>query len=180
MYSLDDRTKKNLPFSHLYIGLDYPGFQQFLNLRPEEEEAEPVPPENVANLGQLLVWLFGSKKNKKPPIIRSQNPDLRRLDKVLTNAEARRAIERGSSLEDAEPLAYPAKDRLRNAVLDAKNKLQNARGIVSEGYNGEEDILRTSGTVANLADELYRDLAGRHAQGQQQPTATTRLTDADV
>jgi hypothetical protein len=34
VYSLEDRTKKNLPFSHLYIGLDYSGFQQFLSLRP--------------------------------------------------------------------------------------------------------------------------------------------------
>jgi hypothetical protein len=181
VYSLNDRTKKNLPFSHLYIGLDYPGFEQFLNLRTEQEEAEaPVPDANVPNLGQLLVWLFGSKKDKKPPIIKSQNPDLRRLDRVLTNSEARRALERGSSLEDAVVLAYPAKDRLRNALLDAKSKLQTARGIVPEAYNGEEDILRTSGTVANLAEGLYQELTARRAQVQQQPTTTTRLTDADV
>jgi hypothetical protein len=181
VYSLNDRTKKNLPFSHLYIGLDYPGFEQFLNLRPEHEEAEePVPPENLANLGQLLVWLFGSRKDKKPPIIKSQNPDLRRLDKVLTKSEARRALERGSSLEDAVVLADPAKDRLRNALLDAKSKLQTARGVVPEAYNGEEDILRTSGTVANLADGLYQELAARRAQVQQQPTTTTRLTDVEL
>jgi hypothetical protein len=181
VYSLNDRTKKNLPFSHLYIGLDYPGFQQFLNLRPEDEETEePVPTENLPNLGQLLVWLFGSKKDRKPPIIKSQNPDLRRLDKVLTNSEARRAVERGTSLEDAVVLAYPAKDRLRNALLDAKSKLQGARGIVPEGYNGEEDILRTSGTVANLADGLYQELTARRAQVEKQPNTTARLTDADV
>jgi hypothetical protein len=126
------------------------------------------------------VWLFGSKKDRKPPIIRSQNPDLRRLDKVLTNSEARRALERGTSLEDAVILAYPAKDRLRNALLDAKSKLQSARGIVPEGYSGEEDILRTSGTVANLADGLYQELTARRAQVEQQPNTTARLTDADV
>ena len=63
VYSLDDRTKKNLPFSHLYIGLDYPGFQQFLNLRPEEEEAkEPY------RLRMLRIWVsfwFGCSVARK-------------------------------------------------------------------------------------------------------------------
>lgn len=181
VYSLNDRTKKNLPFSHLYIGLDYSGFQQFLNLSPEDLETDrPVPSDYLRNLGQLLVWLFGSRKDKKPPVIKSQNPDLRRLDKVLSAPEARRALERGSSLEDAVVLADPAKDRLRDALLDAKSKLQTARGIVPEAYNGEEDILRTAGTVANLASGLYDELDARRTQTQQPSTSKARLTDADL
>ncbi len=181
VYSLDDRTKKNLPFSHLYIGLDYSGFQQFLNLHPEEEETdEPVPADNVKDLGQLLVWLFGSRKDKKPSVIKSLNPDLGRLDKVLSSPEARRALQRGTSLKDAVVLADPAKDRLRNALLDAKSTFQTARGIIPEGYNGEEDILRTSGTVANLASKLYDDLEIRRGQLQKSSTSKSRLTEATL
>jgi hypothetical protein len=126
------------------------------------------------------VWLFGSRKDKKPPIIKSQNPDLRRLDKVLNSPDARRALQRGTSLEDAVVLADPPKDRLRDALLDAKSKLQTARGIVPEGYNGEEDILRTSGTVADLAAELYDDLEIRRGQVKKSSTTKSRLTDAEL
>jgi hypothetical protein len=162
VYSLNDRTKKNLPFSHLYIGLDYPGFQQFLDLRPEHEEVEePVPIANIANLGQLLVWLFGSKKDKKPSLIKSMNVDLNQLDRVLRSSEGLRALQRGTSLAQAFILSEAPKDRLRTVLLNATRQFQTIRGVVPEAYDGELDILRTSGTVADLAAELYGELAAR-------------------
>jgi hypothetical protein len=178
-YSLDDRAKKNLSFSHLYTGLDYDGFQGFLDLQSEEQEGDtPVPANKLENLKQLLIWLFGSQREKKTPIIRSQNPDLRNLDKVLKSDEARRALLRGSSLDDAVILADPAKDRLRAALLDAKSLLQTARGIVSEAYEGEEDILRTSGTVAEVADSLYKELSSEYESRRSGAKRKARLTDA--
>ena len=178
-YSLDDRAKKNLAFSHLYIGLDYDGFQSFLNLQSEEQESDtPVPPNKLENLKQLLIWLFGSQREKQTPIIRSQNPDLSNLDKVLKSNEAQRALLRGSSLDDAVILADPAKDRLRAAILDAKSLLQTARGIVSEAYEGEEDILRTAGTVAGVADDLYKELEVEYEAHRSGKKRKTRITDA--
>jgi hypothetical protein len=178
-YSLDDRAKKNLAFSHLYIGLDYDGFQGFLKLRPEEEESDrPVPANKLDNLKQLLIWLFGSQREKRAPIIHSQNPDLKNLDKVLKSEEACRALLRGSSLDDASVLADPAKDRLRAGLLDAKNLLQTARGIVSEAYEGEEDILRTSGTVAEVAEILYKELETQYEAHRSGKKTKARLTDA--
>ncbi len=162
VYSLNDRTKKNLPFSHLYIGLDYPGFQQFLNLRPEDEETEaPVPTENLPNLGQLLVWLFGSKKDKKPSLIRNMNVDLNQLEQVLRSSEGLHALQLGNSLGQAFMLSQAPKDRLRGVLLEAKRSFRTIREVVPQAYDGEEDILRTSGTVANLAAALYYDLDAR-------------------
>jgi hypothetical protein len=179
VYSPDDSIKKNLPFSHLYIGLDYDGFQQFLRLRAAEEESDtPVPKGKLANLGQLLVWLFGNRRDNKNPIIHSQNPDLRNLDKVLRSEEACRAMLRGTSLDDAVVLADPAKDRLRAALLDAKSLLQTARGIVSEAYEGEEDILRTAGTVAELADKLFQELEDERRSRRADSKLKARVKDA--
>lgn len=178
-YSLDDRERKNLSFSHLYTGLDYDGFQTFLGLRSETEESEtPVAQKRLTELGQLMVWLFGSKKDKKPAIIRSQNPDLRNLDKVLRSEEAKRALLRGSSLADSVILAEPAKDRLRSALLDSKNLLQTARGLVTEAYSGEEDILRTSGTVAEIAERLYKELSSEYETRRSGTEKKRRITDA--
>ena len=179
VYSLDDREKKNLPFSHLYTGLDYDGFQKFLSLRSESDESDkPVPEKKLKELGQLMIWLFGSKKDNKPSIIRSQNPDLRNLDKVLRSEEARRALLRGSSLDDAVIMADPPKERLRSALLDSKNLLQTARGLVSEAYEGEEDILRTAGSVADLADKLYKDMSEYEPPKAKSAKIKSRLTDA--
>ena len=180
IYALDDRERKNLPFSHLYTGLDYDGFSSFLGLRSEAEESDaPVAAEKFTELGQLMVWLFGSKKEKKSSIIRSQNPDLRNLDKVLRSEEAKRALLRGSSLDDAVILADPAKERLRAALLDSKSLLQAARGLVPEAYEGEEDILRTAGTVAELGSRLYDEMSAEY-EARRKPTGAikTRLTDA--
>jgi len=179
VYSMDDRTKKNLSFSHLYTGLDYDGFQEFLDLESEEDESSsPVPSDRLANLRQLLIWLFGSKRDSQPPVIRSQNPDLKNLDRILRSNEARRALLRGSSIDDAVLLSDPAKDRLRANLLDAKSYLQSARGIVSEAYEGEEDILRTAGTVAQVADDLYEELKKEYDARQSGSTRKPRLTDA--
>jgi len=180
VYSVDDRTKKNLPFSHLYTALDYEGFQDFLKLKSEEEETEsPVPKERQPQLGQVLVWLFGNKKDGKPAVVEKQNPDVRRLDKVLRSEEASRALERGSSLYDAFVLADPAKDRLRAHLLDAKSKLQAALGVVSEGFDGEEDIVKTAGTVATLADKVYDELERKY-QATQTGGKKGRMTDGTV
>jgi hypothetical protein len=180
VYSLDDRTKKNLPFSHLYTALDYEGFQDFLKLKSEEDETEsPVPTKREPQLGQVLVWLFGNKKDGKPAVVEKQNPDVRRLDKVLRSEESRRALERGTSLYDAFVLADPAKDRLRAHLLDAKSKLQAALGVVSEGFDGEEDIVKTSGTVATLAEKVYNELENKY-QTAQTGGKKGRMTDGTV
>jgi hypothetical protein len=180
VYSLEDRAKKNLPFSHLYTALDYEGFQDFLKLKSEEDETEsPVPTKREPQLGQVLVWLFGNKKDGKPAVVEKQNPDVRRLDKVLRSEEARRALERGTSLLDAFELADPAKDRLRAHLLDAKSKLQSALGVVSEGFDGEEDIVKTSGTVVTLAEKVYNELENKY-QSVQTGGKKGRMTDGTV
>jgi len=182
VYSLEDRAKKNLPFSHLYISLDYDGFQNFLKLSSEDEEsATPVPEAKLSQLGQVMRWLFGHKREGKQPIIESQNPDLRHLDKVLRSNEACRALERGSSLADAYEQADPAKDRLRAHLLDAMSKLQSALGVITEGFEGEEDILRTSGTVAELADKVYEELENKLRESRAQNSGKKRrMTDGTV
>ena len=159
LYSIKNRTKSNLPFSHLYIGLDYPGFQSFLNLKPEDDESrEPVPSRQHQNLAQVLRWLFGDKKSGQESVIHSQNPDLRILDKVLLSADARSALKSGSALKDAVVYAVPEMDRLRENLIECKRLLVDSRGLITQGYKGEPDLLQTAGSVANLAADLYDEM----------------------
>ena len=162
VYNIEDRSKSHLSFSHLYTGLDYEGFQEYLALSSEESETkEPVPKSHFTNLKEVLIWLFGSKKNNVEPLIRSQNPDLRNLDRVLKSKEARHALRQGTSLSDAVILAAPAPHRLEESLLEAKKQVSSARGLVSEAYKGEEELLRLAGTVANLSDDLYKEMESK-------------------
>ncbi|MCX6864793.1 MAG: hypothetical protein NTV46_01000 [Verrucomicrobia bacterium] len=75
VYDRADRFRQRLSFSHLYTALDYEGISEFLKISPKEAETvSPVPKGRIKELGELLVWLYGSKKEKKEPLVISQNP----------------------------------------------------------------------------------------------------------
>ena len=70
VYNREDRFRPHFAFSHLYTGLDYEGVNNYLKLREDDPESEePVPETRIKQLGELCVWLFGSKKQKKPPVV---------------------------------------------------------------------------------------------------------------
>jgi len=159
VYLLEDRAKKHFSFSHLYTGLQYPGFRNFLSLRAESEESSnPVPPARRKELGELCKWLYGSREEQLEPVVVSQNPDLKKLDDVLADVEALAALRDGETLDVAHELSRAADRVFEEALLSAKRSLQKARGYVSEAYRGEEDLLRIARVVATTADHLHDEM----------------------
>lgn len=101
-FSRDDRWKRHFSFSHLYTGLDYPGTQKFLGISKGDKSfqtSKPVPKSKTNNLVEFCEWLFGSKSKNKQPVVKSQNPDLRILDEVLTSKNGLAALRQGMPLE---------------------------------------------------------------------------------
>ena len=173
VFSRDDRWRNHFSFSHLYTGLDYPGISQFIGLLPEYEEVrQPVPLDRKEELGALCLWMYGSKKERKPPLIESQNPHLRQLDVVVSDREALAALRAGHELSYAYEASRPSSTVFEEALLASKRELQNARKMLSTGYDGSEQLLRIAGTVATLADDLYREM-----ERKRPPTETKRLTE---
>lgn len=86
VFDREKRHKRHFAFSHLYVGLGYAGIRRFLGLssgsRPIGRK-RPVPKSHEQQLGELLRWLYGDKTDDLPPVVRTQNPDLRQLDAVL-------------------------------------------------------------------------------------------------
>lgn len=159
IFDYDDIQANRLYFSHLYTGLQREGIRKFLNVSDaEEEEAEPIPEGKKKELGQLLEWLYGSKKNDTQPIIKSQNPDLKNLDEVLQSKEAIVALLDGEALSYAHELSRSSDALFEENLLAAKRALQKARAYLTTGYKGEENILRVAGSVAKLADDLYDEM----------------------
>lgn len=159
VYNSEDRFRQRLAFSHLYTGLDYDGISSFINLKPEDEETEnPVPKEKIKELGELCLWLYGSKKDKIPPVIETQNPDLRRLNAVLNNREAIAALRAGKELVKAFEISRPPEAVFEEALIAAKRELTTARAHLTTGYDKSDELLKIAGSVANMADDIYDEM----------------------
>lgn len=158
-FNRDDRWRKHFSFSHLYTGLDYPGISSFIGLRSADENSqEPVPHEKKKKLRELCIWIYGSKKDDRPPVVEKQNPHLRQLNAVLENREALATLRDNNGLASAYELTRESSTVFEEALTASKRNLQKARGILSTGYDGSEDLLRIASTVADLADDLYDEM----------------------
>ena len=163
-FDRDDIYQRHFSFSHLYTGIGYDGIASFIGLRPADEENEdPVPFEKKTELSDLCLWLFGSKIGDIRPAIKSQNPDLRRLDVVVANSEGLAALRAGVELSYAFEISRPSVTVFEEALHSAKRNLEKTRGLVSTGYNGSEQLLTVAYDVAELAADLYEEMYRKHS-----------------
>jgi len=160
VYDREDRYNARIYFSHLYTGLDYKdGIGAFLNIAPPEKETDtPVPKNKLKELGELCVWLYGSKKAKQPPVVVSQNPDLKYLSAAVANRESLAALRAGVPLEKVFEISRPPIEVFEQALLAAKRELTTARAYLIQGYDNSEALLRIAGTIADMADEIYQEM----------------------
>ncbi len=173
VFSRDDRWRRHFSFSHIYTGLDYQGISDFIGLRPEtEEQQNPVPDDKKKELGELCLWLYGSKREQELPVVQTQNPHLRQLNEVVANREALAALREGFSLDFAFEAAQPSSEVFEKSLLAARRHLEKARGLLSTGDDGSEELLRTAGTVANLADDLYEEM-----ERKRRPAGKNRIAE---
>jgi len=174
VYDRENRFRQRLSFSHLYTGLDYEGFSRFINLTSENEEIEnPVPNSKLKELGELLVWLYGDRNENRPPVVESQNPDLRLLNAVLMNREAISALRSGTDLSKAFEISRPSTTVFEEALLAAKRELTTARAYLTTGYDKSEALLRIAGTIADIADDIYTEMERKYSPAK----AKKRLTE---
>jgi hypothetical protein len=162
----DDRFKTHFSFSHLYTGLDYSGIQRFSGISASRSATKsPIAPAKIKQFGQLCEWLYGSKAKNKPPLIRSQNPDLRVLDEVLQSADGTAALRRGLPLQVAQDISKGDEQLLREALIDARQNLQEAKGKLVTGYAGERDMIAIAEDIRNLAQSVLDEMWARQAEG---------------
>lgn len=160
VFDRSDITANRLYFSHLYTGLTYEGFKEYIGITSVPEDTkDPVPVERKEQLGELLTWLYGSKKNKITPVIQSQNPDLRRLDAVLKSREAMHALRDGTPLYQAYEISQPKDQTFEKSLLEAKRALTKAQSYQTEGFDGKDRALMEHAiTIIELAEELYSSM----------------------
>lgn len=161
LFDVEDRQKKGFSFSHLYTGLTYPEFTDYLGMpRPErnkDPERNPVPSANSDELKTLLRWLYGSKLEDIKPVIRSQNPDLRILRDVLQSKSATLQLEEMGDLGDAIVTATPAEVRFSRHIITANAELAKAQTTL-DGFDPSQqsDLQELAASILRRA-ELIKD-----------------------
>lgn len=178
LFDRTDVPSSRLFFSHLYTGLTYQGFRDFIGIQDSPyETSNPVPNNKFEELSELLKWIYGSKKENQNPIIQSQNPDLRRLESVLKNKEAIVALKSGVDLITAYEISQPKRDNFEQSLLEAKRALSKAHSFQPEAFDGTDmTLLKHAGSIAKLSEELY-DIMYKKYQASQGKTERKWITD---
>jgi hypothetical protein len=158
-FEREDRWNTRFAYSHLWTGLGYSNIQAFLGLPAEKGFQEnPVPKTHLENLRELCLWLYGSKKENKEPVIRSQNPDLRKLDETLGNKTGIASLRSGLPLETSLKASQGDERLFREAMVVAEVKLKDARGYVLTGFTGDADLLNRARTIQTLAESIFAEM----------------------
>ena len=158
-FNREDRVRNRFYFSHLYTAADQPEFQKFLGIDSEKSLKEnPVTKSKLPELKELMVWLYGSKAESKEPVVRSQNPDLNLLREVVSKKNALAGLRSGLSLERAAEIGIGDQRRFREALTRSKEDLQQAKGTVTTGYSGEQDLYDTVKDILAYAETIKSEM----------------------
>jgi ParB-like nuclease domain len=158
-FKREDRSRNRFYFSHLYTAADYAEVQEFLGIDSEGSlSANPVGKKYLSQLEELMVWLFGSKDRGVEPVVKTQAPDLSNLRSVIGNKAALAALRSGISLDRAFTISKGDASRFEEALAQAKNALQEAKGTVTTGYKGNKELLDQMDSIGILATSLLNEM----------------------
>jgi hypothetical protein len=160
LFDPEDCYNKKLPFSHLWTALGYTNVRSFLEVDSARLlQPNPVPSRRLEDLQTFLLWLFGSQQKDVKPKVGRQNPDLRRLAESLGNPKGVQILRAGLPLESAFEASLGDERLFQDALIDAEQKLREAKRFVATGYHGEKHLFETCGNVETLAKSLRREMS---------------------
>lgn len=134
IYNIKDKTSKGkFAFSHLYTALDRLEYRNFLGLKQgwnAEPVENPVPKKYLENLREVLVYMYGSKKDDKQALVKSQNPDIKKLGIILSNDLALKKIQNGADIETAYLNTLNHGDALEKILIETSITLNRGTEIL--------------------------------------------------
>ena len=158
-FNREDVVRNRFYFSHLYTAADYPEVLEFLGTDSRASlEDNPIAKKHLGDLEQLMVWLFGSRERKLPPAVQTQSPDLSYLRSVIGSKPALAALRTGISLQRAYAISLGDARRFEDALAQAKDALQEAKGTVTTGYRGDKDLMSQMESIGTLATSLLAEM----------------------
>jgi len=169
-------TTPPLPISHLYTALTRPDFRNYLGIsKATREVIEPddIPTNRTDALLQAMSWLFGQKNREEPGVIRTQNPDLSNLVRVIAHEAAYEELVANRDLVSATAVLTPAEDRFEIALRQAARSCSNALAM-ADNYDGNPALMQV---VANMGKTILTLRDAMH--GRQDDPLAGLANDSD-
>ena len=166
VFQVQDRNTKKFNFSHLYTALSRSQYMNYLGLGKTwvtfDPSPDPVPSKHLGELQKVLVWIFGSRANDELPVVKSQNPDIKRLGEVLAHAEARHVLETTHNLDEAHESTETVDKRFTASLLRARDAIRDAAGSL-RAYDGQDkSLLDIAEDVKETSDSVYFSMEKKH------------------
>lgn len=144
LFDIEERHTRKLNFSHLYTALARSQYMEYLGLGAawarHDPEPSQVPREKLDELQKVLVWIYGSKKDGVRSVVRSQNPDIKRLGEVLAHAQGRHLLEATHDLDTAHASTEPVDRQFTASLIRARDNIRDAAGSL-RAYDGQDQSL---------------------------------------
>jgi len=126
-FGLPNMNEESVKFSRLSSALDYSSVMEFA---ANAEDAEHPVDYDQERLKELFRWLFVEDDEGNTLVGDTRN--LRQLSKVMENAEALEALQRGKSLSSAYRMTSSLAADFDNLLSEALDRLQRANAIAPE------------------------------------------------
>lgn len=157
-WSMKDKyIRGRFGFSHFYTALGREEFQQYLGLNEgwsDTPPLEPIKKEFLENLGEILTYLYGSKSDDRPSLIRSQNPDLKDIGLAIVHEEARLILKNRGTLDEARDAVKDPADAFHDTLISANIKLARAIELLPRYLGGKDEIDKVINEIFERADTL--------------------------
>lgn len=166
LFEIDDRYTPKFNFSHLYTALSRSQYMDYLGLEPGWARHDPqpsrVPEDKLPELKNVLVWIYGSERADTQPVVRVQNPDIKRLGEVLEHTEARHVLEQTANLDQAHASTEPVDFRFTAALFRSRDSIRDAAGAL-RAYDGKDkSLLDVAEDVKETADAVFQRMKKKH------------------
>jgi len=159
VFSVDERTTKKFPFSHLYTALSRSEYMSYLGLDDGwtrfDPKPNPIASQNLPKLKEVLRWIFGSTKDDELPVVRSQNPDIKNLGIVLSHSAAVHVLREQRDLEKALAQATPPEEKLSSALVRSLSYLQEAVNNLRAFDGSDRALLDIVEDISELVQTLH-------------------------
>ncbi len=159
LFSVDDRTTRKFPFSHLYTALSRSEYMAYLGLDEGwtrfDPKPNPISKQNLPKLKEILNWIFGSKKDDQLPVVRSQNPDIKNLGVILSHSAAVHVLREQRDLEKALAQATPPEEKFSSALVRSLGYLQEAVSNLRAFDGSDRSLFDIVEDISELVDTLH-------------------------
>ena len=172
IFSVEDRVARRFHFSHLYTALSRAEYMDYLGLEGGwsrwDPEPDPIRKDRLDRLQEVLHWIFGYKPDDVEPVIRSQNPDIMQLGKVLASPAAVAVLRSENSLTKAFEQTTPVDKKLEDSLVTGQKAMREAVASLS-AYDGKDrSLLDIAKEINESADIIHERMKKRFEAAQEQ------------